>query len=299
MLDGERAGGDELGGRPRLAAIPSGASRRRSSSSPARPTTASADPRRAARSLAGPAGWRSCRRRHRGRERQRRSALTDGRRGGGRRRRACAGVETRARRRTRRSPGPRSARGCARTGRGPRRRSGPTAVGEQGDAGARRRGRAPRQRAISKRISSTNAGVHRRSVRSTPKRRRSSCGTYCRPRSRSSSMSRRKLVSWNASPSAPRRAHAPPRVDAARGSAASSRRSPPPSRPCSRAGRRRSRSGRPYRSIVHRSQEPAERVGVDVEGPHGVHDGLEHEIVRPARGRDRRRSARRSRFRAA
>ena len=31
---------------------------------------------------------------------------------------------------------------------------------------------------------------------------RSSCGMYCRPRSRSSSMSRRKFVSWNASPRA-------------------------------------------------------------------------------------------------
>ena len=71
-----------------------------------------------------------------------------------------------------------------------------------------------RQRATSKRMSAWNEPVQRRSARSTPNRRRSSCGMYCRARSRSSAMSRRKLVSWNALP----RSRAWPRASGRNGS---------------------------------------------------------------------------------
>lgn len=72
------------------------------------------------------------------------------------------------------------------------------------------------QRAISNRMSDTHsletgrpAPTRARSVAgSTPKRRRSSCGMYTRPRSRSSLTSRRKFVSWNPLPRSRARAMA-------------------------------------------------------------------------------------------
>ena len=106
-------------------------------------------------------------------------------------------------------------------------------------------------------------------ARATGRRRtgaRSSCGRYTRPRSRSSPTSRRKLVSWKATPEV---ARGPERCGrrAARGSAASSRRSPPPSRPCSRAGRPRSRTTSCRGPSPSTRRNRSKQLGVDVEAP--------------------------------
>ena len=192
---------------------------------------------------------------------------------------AFSAVETRARARTRRSPGPRFDRGCGRTAPGRHRCSGPSG-GQHRDAQVGRRV----QLAAAVDLEPHQLDERRRRLagqsRSTPNRRRSSCGTYCRPRSRSSSMSRRKFVSWNALPRSRR----------VRGGLGMQRLE---DRQHHLADHRR-RAVHVDEQVVpglvrgdgevhrHRSQEPAEAVGVDVERAHGVHDGLQHRIVRRA-----------------
>ena len=115
--------------------------------------------------------------------------------------------------------------------------------------------------------------------RSTPNRRRSSCGTYCAAAVEvfadvAEEVGELERVAQVAGVRQWRR-----RGRAARGSAASSRRSPPPSRPCTRAGRPTSRSVVDGEVHRHRAEEPAEAVGVDVERAHRVDHRLQHRVV--------------------
>ena len=98
---------------------------------------------------------------------------------------------------------PRSGRGSGRTapGRCATQRGATPAAARRGPR--RPRGRARRLRSISKAIRARHSGVDDARPAGRPRTgRRSSCGRYTRPRSRSSPTSRRKLVSWKARPSA-------------------------------------------------------------------------------------------------